>query len=85
MLGFCTKRQLGTAVMSSLHSGVVVLSKAYLLSSPNSSWLCWYGPVGTTVQIMPGLHHIMDTRQVRKYPDIQGIDRIKIADDHDIK
>ena len=34
---------------------------------------------------MPGLHHIMDTRQVRKYPDIQGIDCIKIADDHDIK
>ena len=24
-------------------------------------------PVGTTVQLMPGLHRIMDTRQVREY------------------
>ena len=26
-------------------------------------------PVGTTVQIMPGLHRVIDTRQIRKYPD----------------
>ena len=28
-----------------------------------------YGPVGQTVQIMPGLHRIIDMRQVREYPD----------------
>ena len=40
---------------------------------------------------MPELHRVIDTRQIRKYPNsttsyhIQGIDRIKMADDHDIK
>ena len=40
---------------------------------------------------MPGLHHIwsiMDMCQVRKYLDstiFQGIDRIKMADDNDVK
>ena len=26
-------------------------------------------PVGTTVQIMPGLHRVIDTRQLHEYPD----------------
>ena len=35
---------------------------------------------------MPGLHRIkiMDTRQVREYLD-STVDRIKMADDHDVK
>ena len=37
------------------------------LSSPHPpSWL-WL--VGTTVQTVPGLHHITDTHQVHEYPD----------------
>ena len=35
-----------------------------LWNSLHKLWL-----VGTTVQIMPELHHIMDTRQVREYPE----------------
>ena len=40
------------------------------------------------VQIMPVLHRIIDMRQVHEYPDsyhIQGIDWIKMADDHEVK
>ena len=47
-----------------------------------------YGPQSAQrYKIMPGLHRIMDMGQVREYPDstIQGIDRIIMADDHDVK
>ena len=37
----------------------------YIFTTPPS----WIWPLGTTVQIMLGLHHIVDTRQVREYPD----------------
>ena len=39
--------------------------------------------------IMPAFHRIMNTRQVREYPDsiyhIQGTDRIKRVDHYDVK
>ena len=54
-----------------------------VLSSPHPpSWL-WL--VGTTVQTVPGLHHITDT--VCEYPDSnisKKYDHIKMADDHDV-
>ena len=30
---------------------------------------CFISPVGTMVQIMPGLHRVIDMRQIREYPD----------------
>ena len=70
---------LSTVVLSSLHSGVVVKFTIYLHQNPSWLWLVWtnspvftltgYRLVGTTVQIMPRLHRIMDTHQVCKYPD----------------
>ena len=50
--------------------------------------LLGYGPQSAQrYKIMPGLRRIMDMGQVCEYPDstIQGIDRIIMADDHDIK
>ena len=56
---------LGTAVLSSLHSGVVVKLILYLHQTPSWLWLVWSispvftptgcRPVGTTVQTIPGL------------------------------
>ena len=60
------------------------LGTAVLPSPHPSSWL-WL--VGTMVQTVPGLHHITDTRQVRKYPDStisKKYDHIKMADDHNV-
>ena len=68
-----------STVLSSLHSGVVVKFTIYLHQTPSWLWLVWtnspvftltgYRLVATTAQIMPRLHHIMDTHQVREYPD----------------
>ena len=56
---------LGTAVLSSLHSGVVSFVKLTFYITP----LSWLWLVGTMVQIIPGLHRITDMRQVHEYPD----------------
>ena len=90
---------LGTAVLSSVHSSwsgcSVVKITFYLHQTPSWLWLVWTtSPVFTPIrdqsaQIMTGLHCFMDMCQVHEYPDstiyIQGIDHIKMADDHDVK
>ena len=75
---------LGTAVLSllALWGGCSFVKLTYLHQTPSWLWLVWsnspdftvhptkvYGPVGTMVQIMPGLHCIMNMRQVHEYPD----------------
>ena len=57
----------------------VVKLTFYLHQTPSLLWQVWtnspvftppgYRPVGTTVQIIPRLHRIMDTRQVCEYLD----------------
>ena len=57
----------------------VVKLTLYLHQNPSWLWLVWtnspvftppgYRSVGTTAQIMPRLHRIMDTHQFLKYPD----------------
>ena len=50
-----------SSVFNELWYGCSVMKLTFYLHQ--TPWL-----VGTTVQIMPGLHRVMDTRQVRKYP-----------------
>ena len=84
------------SVFTALWSGCSVIKITfYLHQTPSWLWLVWTtSPVFTPIrdqsaQIMPGLHCIMDMHQVREYPDstiyIQGIDHIKMPDDHDVK
>ena len=70
-----------------LHCTLVWLfyRKTYLLFSPDHLLALASRP---TVQTMPGLHRIMDTRQVREYPDSTisiVLTVFKMADHHDVK
>ena len=68
-----------TAVLSSLHPGVVFNSSKLTLifTRPHLGYgqyglthlISGYEPVGTTVQIIPEFHQIIDTHQIREYPD----------------
>ena len=68
------------SVFTALWCGCFVVKLTlYFHQTPSWLWLVWtnspvftppgYRPVGTMVQIIPGLHCIMDMRQVRQYPD----------------